>query len=293
MIKESRANSRLHSLIRDRIVSCRRSTRACTQNNISKILSCRRSQVTIFIIVAIILIAAVVGFFLIFYKIKPQIFKPSITEPQSYIDKCAKDAASEAIEIMMPQGGYIEPRNYRLYKNDKIAYLCYTNLFYKTCVMQEPVYIKHLEDEITEYIAPKIESCFQYLKEELEKQDYKIDMGDMKTATELATKIVRINIERVFVMSKNEETRKFDLFKTAFNSPLYNLAITAIEIANQEAKYCNFEYLGYMVFYPEFNIDKKSVGQGQEASKIYIIQDRYTGKKLNIAIRSCAIPAGF
>ena len=48
-----------------------------------------------------------------------------------------------------------------------------------------------------------------------------------------------------------------------------------------------------MLFYPNFDIDKKSVGQGETASKIYIIGDRRTGRKLYIAVRSCAIPPGF
>ena len=76
-------------------------------------------------------------------------------------------------------------------------------------------------------------------------------------------------------------------------SPLFDLANIAREIVNQEAKYCNFEYLGFMLFYPRFNIDKKAVGSAETTSKIYIIEDRATNKRLFIAIRSCAIPPGF
>jgi hypothetical protein len=114
----------------------------------------------------------------------------------------------------------------------------------------------------------------------------------MNITTELATNIAKIKIDREFVMTKQGKTEKIDSFKSALNSPLYNLAVAAQEIASQEARFCYFEYVGFMVFYPQFKIEKKQVSQGLEASKIYIIEDRNTRKKLNIAIRSCAVPAG-
>ena len=253
----------------------------------------KRSQTTIFIIIAVIIVAGVALFFIIMSKTKPTMQRPSMDNPQAYIEQCAQDAALKAIEIMLPQGGWINPTNYKLYEDTKIAYLCYTNLFYKSCTMQEPLYIKHLNDEITSYVNSKIDECFNNLKTELENKKYNVYMESMNVTTELSKNAVRINIKRKLTIERNGESRKFDSFNSVFNTPIYNLAIVAQEIANQEAKYCTFEYIGYMIFYPEYNITKKSIGQGIEASKIYKIQDRYTGKKLNIAIRSCAIPAGF
>jgi len=259
----------------------------------SELFSSKRAQVTLFIVVGIVLVAVVVGFYLILSKTGPEISKPSMTEPENYIEKCAKDAASDAIDIMLPQGGWISPKRFKTYNNNNVAYLCYTNEFYRTCKMQEPLYIRHLENEITEFITPKVQNCFESLKSELEDQHYAVEMGSMNITTELAKNTVKMNVERTFAMSKNDEKRRFEKFNAILNSPLYNLAIVGLEIANQEAKYCAFEYVGFMIFYPEFNINKKAVGSGLESSKIYTIQDRYTGKQLNVATRSCAIPAGF
>lgn len=252
-----------------------------------------KSQITIFIIIALIITASIILYFVLFYKIEPEISMPTIKSPDLYIEKCAKDAANKAIETIMLQGGYVEPTNYKLYQDNKIEYLCYTNMFYKTCTMQEPLYIKHLENEITNYIRPEIEKCFSTLKAELEKENYQIEISEMNLKTELMTNLVRIKIDRIFNMKKQEESRRFESFRTDLNSPLYSLAIIAQEIASEEAKFCYFESLGFMIFYPKFGIDRKAVGSGTDASRIYIIQDRNTGKKLNIAIRSCAIPAGF
>ncbi len=261
--------------------------------NLEKNPGSKKSQISAFVIIGVIIVAGVIFYFLILGKKTPIISQPIITEPGAYIEKCAKDAASEAIEKMMPQGGYVTPTNFRMYNDVKIAYLCYTPLFYQKCTMQEPMYIKHLQDGITEYISPKIEDCFSELKNELEKENYQFEMRGMKIETELGTGIARVNIEREINFGKQGELRKIQKFGTVFNSPLYNLAITASEIANQEAKYCNFEYVGFMLLYPEFNIDKKVIGSGESASKIYLIKDRESGKELNIAIRSCAFPEGF
>ena len=253
----------------------------------------KRGQITVFIIIGVVIIAGVVFFFLIANRQTPGISKPDITNPGPYIEVCAKNAAVEAIDTMLPQGGYISPSHYRLYDNDKIQYLCYTNLFYRKCVNQEPLYIKHLEDEITKNITSKVENCFSEIKNGLEQEGYNIELGNMNLVTQLGTGYVRINIDRKFVMSKQGETRKIDSFKSVFNSPLYKLGIVGQEIANEEAKFCYFEYVGFMLLYSDFYITKKNIDAGINASKIYSIEDKYTKKKLNIAVRSCAVPPAF
>jgi hypothetical protein len=276
-----------------KMISKRRDSRPDLKIKKMNMAKSKRSQVTIFIIIGLVIVALIIGYFLLSQKTEIKINQPSMMDPEQYIDKCAKDAAAQAIAIILPQGGYLAPTNFKLYDDNKVAYFCYTNLFYLTCRMQEPMYFKHLENEITTYSTPKIEECFQSLKLELEKSNYNIEMGNMNLATEVIPNAVRIKINRDFSMEKQGEVRKFESFKTALASPLYKLANVAQEIANQEAKFCHFEYQGFMIFYPEFSIDKKPVGSGKDAAKIYIIQDRDSGKKLNIAIRSCAIPPGF
>lgn len=258
-----------------------------------KIIRGKRSQIAIFVIIAVIILATIIFFFLVSEKKVPTVSKPTMTDPEQYIEKCARDAASRAIDFMMPQGGYIAPSHYKLYENNKVQYLCYTNLFYETCRNLEPIYIGHLQQEITQNITPVVEDCFAELKKQLVDSGYTVDTGTMSLETELLTGTARVNIDRKFVISKQGETRRFDKFSSVFNSPLYGLAIVAQEIANQEAKYCNFEYVGFMLLYPKFSIDKKAVGSGKESSKIYIIGDTNSGKKLNIAIRSCAFPESF
>lgn len=253
----------------------------------------KRGQVSVFIIIGVVIVAGVVFYFLLAGKKAPVISKPVLTDPEILIEKCAEDAAVEAIEIMLPQGGYLNPENYKLYNNTKVQYLCYTTLFYQTCINQEPLYIKHLQDEITGYITPKIEDCFSDLKSNLEQEGYTVKVADMKVSTALSKGSVKISIDRDFRMNKQETAKIIEKFESVFNSPVYKMGILAQEIANEEAKYCYFEYVGYMLLYPDMSISKKHVGQGSSAGKIYTITDKDSKKVLNMAVRSCEVPAGF
>jgi len=248
----------------------------------------KSAQITIFVVVAILIVLAIILLFILYQTDIIKIPRKGV-EPPDYVAKCVKDFSNEAIEIMLEQGGYIEPTNYKLYNDQKIGYICYTSNNYIPCVMQEPVYIGFLENEITNYITPYIENCFISLKNQLEKENYIVDMGPMSLSTELMQDKIQIRLKRELTIRKNEETKRYYNFDKSIRDVLYNLAIVAQEIASQEAKYCNFEYVGFMMLYPEFDIDKKSVGYDV---KIYSVADRKTGDKLTFAIRSCVIPPG-
>jgi hypothetical protein len=238
-------------------------------------------------------ILVVIGRVLFFFLKRERIVnivKPSMPSPKQEIEKCVKNSVEEAVSIMLPQGGYINPDNYYLYQNNKVEYLCYTNKYYFSCINQEPLYTESLEEEIHNYIEPKIKDCFYSLTKEYEDKGYDVVGGDMGLDVELRPKQIIINMDKKLTISR-EEAESYDKFKFKINSPLYNLGVVAQEIANQEAKYCNFAYLGYSLLYP-FEIEKKQVGSGETISDIYIIKDKTTEKELLIGIRSCAMPGG-
>ena len=248
-----------------------------------------KAQVSLWIIVAVVLVAAVVLFFLFRGKIEPPSFIEKLPEPQSYIEKCARENTEKAIEIILPQGGYLQPENYKLYKNIKVGYLCYNKNYYSSCINQEPLYVKHLEEEIKSYITGRIKDCFHNLEQEYRKKNYQVSSGDLSLDVRLNPKQVNIEINKKFEISKNEETKRYEKFKVLVASPIYDLAVIAQEIVNQEAKFCYFEYLGFQLLYPAYSIEKIDLG-GE--TKIYSVKEKISGKQLNFAVRSCAMPAG-
>ena len=225
--------------------------------------------------------------FLIMRSPRPEIVDEE--NPQAFIESCTKQAVEEAIEILMPHGGDIVPKGSTMYLDIDRTYLCYNANYYTPCVNQRPMLIEHIENEITNYIEPRIENCFNVLESQLEGR-YDIESGNMLIQTDLTSKLISVNIDRHFKMSRQDKVREFNNFKTSFVHPLYNLAEVAIEIVNQEIRYCNFDILGYMIFYPEYDLDKFRPGEGDI---IYQIKHIPTNKEFIFAVRSCALPPGF
>jgi len=248
----------------------------------------KRGQVTLFIIIAIILVGAIFLYFALSGRLERVLVGVEIN-PQEYVEKCTKDASEQAINILLPQGGYIEPENYKLFEDSKASYLCYNKGYYYSCINQEPMYIERVEQEIKNYIEPRVKDCFYALEQEYKDRNYAVESGEESISVNLNPKQVGVEIKKKFDISKGEEARSFDEFKVRFNSPVYDLAIIAIEIVNQEARFCNFEYLGYSLLYPSYNIERTDVDGG---TRIYSVEEKISGKKLIFAVRSCAMPAG-
>ena len=287
--KSRRANSRFDFInTKLNIAKSKRSTHVCAQDKTLNLHSRKRSQVTIFIIVAIIIVAAIIGFFVFF---KPKILTPpQIESPEAYIEKCMGDAAEDAIDILSQQGGDIEPAHYITYQNEKVRYLCYTVLYYTKCTNQEPSLKAHVESEITGYALPMLKRCVSSLKADFEKQGYAVqaDVENIALKTEIMPKNVVLNAEFEFSATKGETTVSRNKFEAVLKEPLYELLDLTREIINQEAKFGYFEQVGYMILYPDYSLEKDNT----EETKIYTLKQRDTGREFVFALRGYVLPAG-
>jgi len=250
-----------------------------------KMINKHKAQVSLWIIVAVILLSIIALFFILREKINIPGITPASLEPQSYIEKCVKDASFQAIDIMLPQGGYLNPGNYKLYKNNKVAYLCYNSNYYASCINQEPLYVSHLENEIKAYITPKLKDCFYALEQEYKKRNYQVLSGDLSLEINLNPKQVNIEINRKLTLTKNEETKKYEEFKAKVSSPIYDLAIVVSLIVDSEARECDFDYWKFKNNYPAYHIERTFT---EDNTRIY--QVSRNNKILIFATRSCALP---
>jgi len=244
---------------------------------------------TLFVIVAIVLIAGILLFFIFRGKIIPDTGISTKENPKSFISACVKDNVNEAVDILLPQGGFIEPKRTKLYNNINVAYLCYNAQYYDICVSEHPVLLREIEKEIKGYIEPKIEQCFQDYKSEKEKENIKVDLGSMQLNVELKQDNVHVKINNEVVIADKEENYKINDFSTEVINPIYNLGRVAAEIASQEAETCDFDNAKYMLDYPRFKITRTPMS---DFTKIYTIEDKKSQKEMNIAIRGCVTPPG-
>lgn len=252
-----------------------------------------KAQVTIFIIAGIILIS-VLGLFFLLEKGKIiDINKAKEINPNIFLQSCIEDKIKETIEIISSQGGYINNPLNKTFKFDNeedftdISYLCYNKNYYLSCVNQEPMLIQHLKKEIHNYVSEEVRDCFDELVLSLNKQLYTVDAKYNGFEVELMPKKVVVEIDGEITLTKSGETLKQEGFKIIVPSRFYDLAIVVQEIISQEARFCNFEHLGFMLFYSQFKIDKFRTG---DLITIYTLEHRDSKEKFRFAVRSCVIP---
>ena len=247
----------------------------------------QRGQITIFIIIALIVVVIIAMIFVV--SRSPRVEAVDEENPQAFIESCTTEAVNEALDILMPQGGYISPQNYKLYQNEKVAYLCYTNEYYRACSNQVPMLIEHIEKEIADYIEPIVAGCFQTLESSLETR-YDIETGAMELEPVLQPNQVIININKEFKMQRGDNIRNFDYFKVISISPIYELAKISLKILSRESLSCSFDYIDYIMLYPENDIRKFVTG---DSARIYTLNKKNSDKKFKFALRNCVIPPGF
>lgn len=247
----------------------------------------KRSQVTFFIIIALIIIVVIAIFFSIKHPVTIQ--TPDLSNPQAFIESCTREATQEAVDRINRNGGDIEPKGYVRYGGEEIVYLCFNGVYYRYCVNQRPLLVEHIENEITNFITPRIKECFSTLESRY-KRTYDLETGEMTLGTRLYPDQVIVKINKKFKISKGDNVREFDVFKMTMISPVFNFAEIAMEIVNQEAIYCHFDDVCYMFLHPRFDISSALTGNSDH---IYFIKERTTDQEFRFATRSCLLPPGF
>ena len=256
----------------------------------------RKAQVTIFIIISVLLIASVILFFFLRGDILPGTREKPEENPGGFLENCIEDKLIEGTKLISSQGGYVSPTFYKRFKfsneNDftNISYLCYNQNYYLPCINQEPMLIQHLKAEVKTYILDDVKTCFNNLVSSLDDEGYLVDATYNGFEVEFATKKIIINIDGKIILTKSGETTSQENLEMILPSKFYDLTVVAQEIISQEARFCNFELLGFMLLYPEFGIDKFRTS---DSIIIYTIKHTDSEEKFRFAIRGCVIPPGF
>jgi len=249
----------------------------------------KRGQISIFVIVGILLIGSIILFFLVYQNREIGVGFEKGFDAESFMERCIRENAENKLEIMLPQGGFLEPSDYIMFEDTKVSYLCKNINFYEPCISQYPVYITELQNEIEQVLREDVEICFANLETELEDRGFSSSGEDFEIEAILKPGILEVFVFRNYIID-GAESYNYEYFSANIKTNFYDLAVIASEIAKQEAKYCYFEYNGFMILYPSFNIYKFTTS---DSSEIYTLEYKDSGDKMNIAIRGCAIPAGF
>lgn len=241
-----------------------------------------RGQVTFFVIIGIAIVAIAVLIYLFFPKISSTLGFAE-ENPVIYIEKCAGDKINEVANSVAVQGGSLEPKNYYIYNEEKIEYLCYTNEDFKTCSIQEPLLKQHIEDEIKTGIKTEIESCIKSMEDNFRKRGYQTTITNESSEVKIMPNAINVLLGNKISLQKGEETQNYEMPKIESESRIYELIFIANSILNWEAEYGDSETTTYMNYYHDLKIEKR---QQSDGTTIYILTKRNTGDKFQFASRS-------
>lgn len=245
----------------------------------------KRGQITLFIIIAIVILIIAVT---LFYPRIKVIITPST--PISFVESCILEGTDELIESISLQGGSLDPSFYYKYQGVNIEYLCYTNEYYKTCAMQRPFLKQHIQGEIQSVMGGNVRSCLEGLREEMEKRGYDVNLNYKGVDIEIVPNNVIFNINADITLRREDSVESFDKLKIEKKSRMYDFIIMATNILNLEARFGDSETVINMIYYPNVKVEKYKQGEG---TKVYILTDLETDEKFMFATRSLAWPGGY
>lgn len=248
----------------------------------------KEGQTTIFIIVAIVIVAGAVLIYFFYPEIKS--FVGGEVAPNTYLKTCVEPGVRDGVEMLASQGGSPNPQSYVLHGGNKVKYLCYTSQYYLTCQIQEPFIQKNFEEELNKIVKAKTDVCVEKLKAEYGRRGFAVSAEEAATGVEIIPGVIRVNIDAPISVSKDDTTQSFEEFDIEIPSEMFNLFLIASSVIDYEATYGDTDTSIYLMYYPNLDIDKTVLSDG---TTVYSVGDVTTGERFTFASRSLAWPAGY
>lgn len=245
----------------------------------------KRGQVTIFIILAIIIVVTII----VFFSYSKLDFLTS-SQKGLYIESCIEKELQNSISELALSAGQIKPMFTTMYVDENISVICYTGEYNKPCVVQDPFLKQTFEDSLKKIMKSKIESCYETGIEELKSRGYDVVSGKLNYNINInPDKTISVNLTApTSISSDSDTTARVEKFEITIASNLYEVISVANSILQFETYYGDAEASSFMLYYPDLKIEKIRRDEGM---KIYVITDGEI--KYRFASRSYAWPAGY
>ncbi|MFA5992555.1 MAG: hypothetical protein WC796_02515 [Candidatus Pacearchaeota archaeon] len=203
----------------------------------------KRGQVTIFIIIAIVIVAAVILIYSFRGNIFPATQKVQFDEVYTYFDSCIKTSTQNALGIAGSQGGYIEiPQFYPGSKfapfssqlnflGNNIPYWYYVS---GNSLVKEQVPSKGLiENQVEKFINSDIRNCdfSDFISE-----GYNIGLENVTSRVSISETYVDVGVNAGLIVTKGEATATKTSHEVRFDSKFGKFYTLAREIYDKEKK---------------------------------------------------------
>jgi len=250
----------------------------------------KRAQMTIFVIIAIVVVAGILAFVLIKSNISGGISK-NLEPVYSYYDSCITEKAREAIDIAGSQGGYVTPPDYAsgseyAPSSSQLNFLGFPVPYWYYVsgngLIKEQVPSKtEIEKQIAEYIADKISECSY---DSFYSQGYSIEFSEPQITVKINDGFISVADKSNLKVSKGEETASVTNHNVEVTSSFGALYSDAVRIYNLEKSDAFLEEYGVDILRLYAPVDGV---EAQCSAKMWKTQDVITnlmdGLEANIA----------
>jgi hypothetical protein len=248
----------------------------------------KRGQVTIFIILGILIVFAIIGYFAIANRPSSEISPKE--NPQAYIEECLKNNVRESSEKIFALGGSLEANNFLLFNKTDIRFLCYTNQDKELCTTEDPTMKQTMENSIKQDTIKNVESCFKKLKESF--SNYEYTEKELEYTVEIVPEAIKATAKKEITISRDGQTQKFNIFISEEYNPAYNFILITNEILRDEIDCAcgKISCTSDLTLLTQTNLKfRLGLDITPRMEKVYTIQDRTTNQEFKFAVRNCII----
>ena len=161
----------------------------------------KRGQVTIFIIMAIVIVGAVVIFFIARNMLDLKVYSPEVENIYLFVEDCIEKVGNEVVYEIGLKGGYYFPTNLSISTGIPIYYSDGKNYMPSK---------EEIENEISYFVNEKLFFCTRNF---VDFSDFEITQGEIKTKTTIEEDEVILNVNYPISVTKGESTTVLKEFK--------------------------------------------------------------------------------
>jgi uncharacterized protein (UPF0333 family) len=245
----------------------------------------KRGQVTIFIILAILLVIIALAIFYFIPKLQSS-SELDTKNPNTYFQSCMESELEDTLTTIGLQGGRMNPEFYKEYQDEKIEYLCYTENKEEACDILRPFLEEHVVAEIKEELTPLAQSCYNELVTIYQAKSYTVIQSSQpgELIVELLPGKVKLSLVKDLTLTKSD-TQKYSSFSVISNNNLYELLSVASNMVIWLSYTGKIEPTYYLMNDPNLKIEPNNPAFS-DGSQVWTLTDKKYETKFQFAVRS-------
>ena len=190
----------------------------------------KSAQVTIFVIIAILIIAGISLYFVLRKEVPEKTdYSPETEGIYNFVQECLEQTSEEVIYNVGQRGGYYFPPE--LSTESGIPYYLINGKNYVPTKAE-------IENEISKFVSEKLFFCTRNF---IGFSEYEIEQGEIKTKTQILEEVIILNTNYPLTISKGNSSSRiedFEIIIPVCAGIVYN---SVLEFLNTESEYGEIE----------------------------------------------------